>query len=134
MTTTNRSHRSDSDESGVDDQIDSSWKQRLANSNLSGPTRSTSGRLPLKVADGSIIRNKAFDGDGAESLAQSRDRKDNKDSRNDTGNSPDGDLSESTKIRKRSESGKRDTGDTDIDENLPRPIRIEKYKIETDVV
>ena len=126
---TNRSHRSDSDESGVDDQIDSSWKQRLANSNLSGPTRSTSGRLPLKVADGSIIRNKAFDGDGAESLAQSRDRKDNKDSRNDTGNSPGGDLPESTKARKRSESGKRDTGDTDIDENLPRPIRIEKYKM-----
>ena len=43
---------------GVDDQIDNSWKQRLANSNLSGPTRSTSGRLPLKVADGSIIRTK----------------------------------------------------------------------------
>ena len=126
---TNRSHRSDSDESGVDDQIDSSWKQRLANSNLSGPTRATSGRLPLKVADGSIIRNKAFDGDGAESLAQSRDRKDNKDSRNDTGKSPDGDLSESIKSRKRSESGKRDVGDTDIDENLPRPIRIEKYKM-----
>ena len=61
--------------SGVDDQIDSSWKQRLANSNLSGPTRATSGRLPLKVADGSIIRNKAFDGDGAESLARSGDEK-----------------------------------------------------------
>ena len=74
----NNSNSSSSSSSDDEDNIDSSWQRRLVSSNLGNSQQQNVKRLPLKHADGSIVRNKAFDGEGGQAVVKQSDMK-NKD-------------------------------------------------------
>ena len=122
----NNSNSSSSSSSDDEDNIDSSWQRRLVSSNLGNSQQQNVKRLPLKHADGSIVRNKAFDGEGGQAVVKQSDMK-NKDEDENLEDEPS--VPETNVKFKNNKHIQRDIDDDAIDENLPRPVRVEQYKM-----
>ena len=122
----NNSNSSSSSSSDDEDNIDTSWQRRLVSSNLGNSQQQNVKRLPLKHADGSIVRNKAFDGEGGQAVVKQSDMK-NKDEDENLEDEPS--VPETNVKFKNNKHIQRDIDDDAIDENLPRPVRVEQYKM-----
>ena len=109
-----------------EDNIDSSWQRRLVSSNLGNSQQQNVKRLPLKHADGSIVRNKAFDGEGGQAVVKQSDMK-NKDEDENLEDEPS--VPETNVKFKNNKHIQRDIDDDAIDEPKLMLVRVDQYKM-----